>query len=524
MRHSAPVLVVIACALLASASLASSGNARGGPLFVVRVSASAPPETTDALQSAGGRLLDRKLRLWRLPAVQAPLATRLLRAGSLSLAVPERRYTTAATQDDLPDPLSSSEWWRTQIDLTGLTPPGPGIPVTVVDSGLDFQHPEFVNRPNTIALNDQEPQPLGGEHGTMVASLIGAPRNGAGVVGIYPEAILRSWDTAKGAGTEITTSEVVSGILAAARAGRGVINLSLGGPRDPAVDAAIDEAIALGSLVVAASGNDGSRTNTLSYPAASPHVTTVAATDQAGAVAGFSSTSPFVDLAAPGADITVASALANGWETSSGTSFSTPLVSGAAAWLWSVRQDLTADQVAEILRRSARDLAPTGRDAASGFGMLDVGAALALAAPVADRFEPNDDIDAVAPGGEANVVNAPPLTTRSKRRATVAARVDRFEDPRDIYRVWIPRASRLTVSATSTSEVGLLLARDSAVSVAAGGVAAPDRLARGAASGSATSLSFRNRAAGRWAYVVVSPVRGSLDATYRLVVGSAPLG
>ena len=88
------------------------------------------------------------------------------------------------------------------IGVDGLTPPGPGKPVTIVDSGIDVTHPEFAGRPNTATLNPQEPAPIGGEHGTAVASLVGAPANGAGIVGIYPQAVLRSWDAALGRGHE----------------------------------------------------------------------------------------------------------------------------------------------------------------------------------------------------------------------------------------------------------------------------------------------------------------------------------
>ena len=83
-----------------------------------------------------------------------------------------------------------------------------------------------------VALNSQEPVGVGGEHGTSVASVIGAPANGVGLVGIYPQAVLRSWDAALGSGTRLDSGQIAAGILAAARAGHGVINLSVGGSRD----------------------------------------------------------------------------------------------------------------------------------------------------------------------------------------------------------------------------------------------------------------------------------------------------
>ena len=205
-----------------------------------------------------------------------------------ALVQPERRDagTLVVAQPPPPDPLSGEEWWRAAIGIADLTPPGPGIPVTVVDSGIDVTHPEFAGRPNTETLNPQEPAPVGGEHGTAVASLVGAPANGQGIVGVYPKAVLRSWDSARGAGTRLETVEIVNGILEASRRGRGVINLSLGGTeRDPLIEQAVAQAVARGSLVVAASGNDGQAGSPLGYPAVLPHVLTVAATNRSDQVA-----------------------------------------------------------------------------------------------------------------------------------------------------------------------------------------------------------------------------------------------
>ena len=96
-------------------------------------------------------------------------------------------------------------------------PPGPGKPVTIVDSGVDVAHPEFAGRPNLLSLNAQEPQPLGGVHGTAVASLIGAAENGVGIVGIYPEALLQTLGCrARSGHRSSSTSDIVAGVLAAA--------------------------------------------------------------------------------------------------------------------------------------------------------------------------------------------------------------------------------------------------------------------------------------------------------------------
>lgn len=403
------------------------------------------------------------------------------------------------------------EWWRAAIGIAGLAPPGPGVPVALVDSGVSFGHPEFAGRPNLVALNPQEPASIGGVHGTAVASVAGAPVNGIGLVGVYPEAVLRSYDAAVGDGMRLESSEIAGGILAAARAGRSVINLSLGAEsKDAAIETAVDEAVRLGSLVVAASGNSGELGNPLTYPAVLPHVLTVAATTPGGQVASFSSQSAYVDLAAPGVDIPVASAVDGGYTVSAGTSFAAPIVSAAAAWVWTVRPQLDAGQVAEILRRSARDLGPVGVDRASGYGLLDVPAALAYPTPPSDPGEPNDDTAQVRSRMSA-------LSTRTRPASAVTGTVTAYEDPRDVHRVWVPAGKTLTAVATTSAggSVALALFRDTATTVV-GTAARYDRVLRASTSGARSSLSFRNVKKGRWLFLAVTPARGVRTAAYTL--------
>jgi len=404
------------------------------------------------------------LRVWRIPAATAEVA-------------------------DVPtDPLAGEEWWRADIHADTLTPPGPGVPVTLVDTGVDFSHQEFVGRPNLTPLDEQQPQPIGGVHGTAVASVVGAPQNGVGLVGIYPQSIIRSYDASLGDGTQLPADEIANGIVTAAKAGRSVINLSLGGPEDdPDIDSAILQAVRGGSLVVAASGNSGTEGNWLTYPAADPHVFTVAATTEADQVADFSTESPYVDIAAPGVDIPVASALDDSYQNEDGTSFSSPMVAGAAAWLWTARPDLDASQVAEILRESARDVGPPGYDDATGYGILDVQAALSWPTPADDTPEPNDTI------GTATVA-----TTRAKPAGTIAGRVETNEDPLDVLRIWLPAKRQVALKASSPDGVAVDL----------GGI---NR------SGQAFTASLRNATkAGHTAYVIVRPGRGVRDTTYSL--------
>jgi len=195
------------------------------------------------------------------------------------------------------------------------------------------------------------------------------------------------------------------------------------------------------------------------------------------------------------------------------------MVAAAAAWIWTARPDLAAGQVAEILRRSATDIAPAGRDQASGFGMLNVAAALALPTPIKDPYEPNDDIDEVDPNGDSYLSKEPALTTVSRRTARIAGRVDRYEDPRDVFRVWLPAGARVTATLTASTDGDLALYSATA-RTAAGRFATDGRLAVAATKGTRERLAYVNKGKGRWAYVSVKPGASVLDATYMLALTS----
>jgi subtilisin family serine protease len=503
-----PLLAAVAAAA-AIAAPGATDDETGQTLLQLRPAAAC----TDAvlLAQAGATVVSPELRMYRVPSsVARRIVPELRQHGALQTVERERRVGSLAT---FSDPLSANEWWRAAVDAEVVDPPGPGIPVTIVDSGIDLSHPEFASRPDTEVLNPQVPE-FGGRHGTAVASLVGAPANGVGMVGIYPQAVLRSWDAAVAdEGRELAVGDIVAGIAAASRAGTGVINLSLGSSeRSASIEQAVNEAVRRGSLVVAASGNDGEEGNPLTYPAALPHVLTVGATNRADVVASFSSRSRYVDLAAPGDGVTVAWTPPPSYQTGDGTSFSAPLVSGAAAWVWTVRPELDNTQLFEVLRRSARDIGPPGRDLDSGFGVLDVAAALVADPPAKDPLEPNEDIDDVRPG-----FGLAALTTKTLGRALVTARLDLWEDPRDVYRVWQTAGRALVVSTGSPEDVDVAVWSQAAFSVAQ--QAGPERLAVSARPGTGNErVRVQPVKRGRWVYVAVTRGRGIVEAEYRLGV------
>jgi hypothetical protein len=218
-------------------------------------------------------------------------------------------------------------------------------------------------------------------------------------------------------------------------------------------------AVDAGSVVVAAAGNDFPFGNPEIYPADYPHVVTVGATGKNDLPAGFSSASPAVDLAAPGVNIPVAHPSDEIlFSLFTGTSFAAPTVSAAAAWIWTVRPDLDRTQVGEILRQSADDVAKKGFDNRTGFGLLDIPAALGEPAPAPDPLEPNDDVDLVSARGIFGVAK-PALTIPGNGWSRLRARIDAAEDPGDVYRVVVPARTTLGVRLTSKQDVGVTLWR-----------------------------------------------------------------
>jgi subtilisin family serine protease len=454
-------------------------------------------------RAAGGTELAHELLIWQVPSYAV---SDLRRAGVIRVSRPDRLLTTAAmAQLQATDPLVPLEWWRAAIGSDKVESPGPGKPVTVVDSGLDLSHPEFASRPNTTLLNAQTTTEADEDHGTEVSSLIAAPNNGVGIVGVYPDAVLRVWDASPFG--FLNEGSAIQGIYEAARRGPGVINLSFGGQDDdPLLDDAIRFAFRLGSLVVAAAGNEALDGSPPNYPAFYPHVLTVGATDRTNHVADFSTVSPTVDMVAPGVDIPVAEPTAvepSGYTIANGTSFSAPLVAGAAAWVWTMRPELDNTQLFELMRRSATDIGKPGFDNASGYGLLNIPNALTFKTPRSDPQEPNEkprEIEAHGLFASAT----PPLTTPGNSVASITASVDRSEDPIDLYRVWAPAGLTLRAQVTGKVLVRLLQRATHVHALAVGkrGVAA-----------------YHNRGPGVYVYVEVRPA--TRFAWYRLRLTAA---
>lgn len=283
---------------------------------------------------------------------------------------------------------------------------GTGVVVAVLDTGIDWDHPDLAENIYTNPLelwgqpnvdddgngfvddirgwdfvnNDNNPYD-DHWHGTHCAGTVGAVGdNRIGVVGVAPNVTLMPIKVLDSSGSG-SFGDVIAAIEYCELMGVDITSNSYGGSQDAGslVEAAFDAAKEAGVLHIAAAGNSGNSSGTgdsVEYPAKYDSVVGVAATTSSDGRASFSSTGPDVDLAAPGTGIR-STRRNGGYRNASGTSMACPHVAGAAAVLMS---DGVADidLVVIMLGMSAVDLGPTGDDNLFGMGRIDLYAARQL--------------------------------------------------------------------------------------------------------------------------------------------------
>jgi subtilisin family serine protease len=478
--------------------------------------------TLRTLRAAGGVLVEHDLHVWRVPRTRAPALLGLLGRERVLLRVELDRTLQPLSAAPPSTTPRASEWWLRAIGAAKLAPPGPGKPVTVIDTGIDVGNPEFAGKGNITLLNAQRGINLAGDqHGTAISSLIAA--KGVHLVGVYPRAVLREWDATRFG--QLSLSAIIAGLDAAIRAGPGVINLSLGGPiDDPLLHAAVLDAVRRGSLVVAAQGEDRFDGSPPAYPADDPHVLAVVATDRHNVVFLDSNGSESNDLSAPGVGVEAAvpsSASPSGYENVTGNSYAAAIVSAAAAWIWTLRPSLDPQQLAALLIDTASRIQNGDYNTVSGYGLLNLGAALTAPAPPADPYEPNDDIAMVRPGG-LFATGEPLLTGPARHHAFLRGQLFLNENPRDVYRVWIPAHGGLTATVTPAGgRVALDVWDVGTRSVLEGGASRRrDLLAGGAGAGTDRLHVGNDGARGTFAYVEVS-IGDSQTASYSLTLSTS---
>jgi len=277
----------------------------------------------------------------------------------------------------------------------------PGITVAIIDSGTTWTHEDLVGNvwENTAEVldgtdtdlngyvddirgwdfnaDDNEPEGLYW-HGTAVAGVVAARgQNGVGIEGIaggYNDGVGVKVMVIKVGNFVPLSDPIDDAILYAVDNGADVINMSLGVSQSSAIDAALDAAEAAGVLVVCASGD--TITLGIDYPAS--YVSTVAVTSSThiDIVSNISDFGDEVDVSAPGELVPVLDLGETDYYLACGSSFASPLVSGIAALLLSVKESMTNDELREFIFENTDDIELPGEDVFSGAGRINAGSSL----------------------------------------------------------------------------------------------------------------------------------------------------
>jgi subtilisin family serine protease len=327
--------------------------------------------------------------------------------------------------------LRENRWVQTRIGMTSELPPPADssdprarqpVIVAVIDSGVDMTHPELWGRiwrnTNEIPFNGADDDGNGyvddifgwntfadtsdvrddNGHGTHVAGIIAARHDGRGTSGLAPDCqvmVIKAFD--KHGHSDAV--RVALGIRYAVLNGAKIIHVSAENDQPLELEQAmVDWARNNGVLIVAAAGSRGKDTSKVS-PAGLRGVLAVGACDREDRRANFSGWGRHVDLVAPGVDIVSLRARGTDfmfamsgpalgikpgervaeqrWYRADGTSFAAPLVTGAAAFLWSRHPNRTPEQIERQLIMGCDDVEGPGWDVLTGAGRLNVAQALA---------------------------------------------------------------------------------------------------------------------------------------------------
>lgn len=216
-------------------------------------------------------------------------------------------------------------------------------------------------------------------HGTFVSGLIAARYGNTSTIGMAHHAKIMPLKIFKNGTT--TDAVLCEAIYYAVNHGCKIINMSFGSPDfSQTMKDAIDYAVSQGIIVVSAVGNDAQNAenpNYLSYPASLDNVIGVGAVDSNYNRAAFSHYNSSVFVTAPGKNLRGLKNDTSSIKTGSGTSFSTPIVSGIIADMISVNENITLDEIKDILiatsNREHGFAEGEIRNDNYGYGIIDAG-------------------------------------------------------------------------------------------------------------------------------------------------------
>lgn len=286
---------------------------------------------------------------------------------------------------------------------------GKGVRVGILDTGIDPNHADlkgkvvlwkdFTSNPKNEPYDDNK-------HGTHCAGTIAGGAASGTAIGVAPEASLVIAKFLDGGGSGTWEGALSSMQWLADPDGNPntadaphLISNSWGGsapdadedPADNLLCVAVGNWVKVGILPVFANGNAGPSSGSVGLPGGCPNAMGVGATDKNDKIANFSSRGPAIwktgsfvkpEVSAPGKDI-ISSVPGGGYASLSGTSMATPHVAGMAALVFQFDQNMKAEQVANLMMKSAFDLGTPGMDNDYGTGRIDAVKALA---PLVERY------------------------------------------------------------------------------------------------------------------------------------------
>lgn len=384
--------------------------------------------------SSLGRLTDDGLELLDVGEVGVEKALSVLRAQpSVKYAEPNYLRSACATHPDDPwyagtPPAPGPMQWNLReppasggIDMPRAwdrTHGSASVVVAILDTGVAYRNGGgYVKAPDLggnfrqgydFINNDPYADDDHG-HGTHVCGTVAqATNNGLDCAGIAYGATVMPVKVLDRTGYG-DDARIIQGIEFAADHGADVINMSFGGP-DPslALEEAVEHASGKDVVLCAAAGNAG--LGSVEYPAACPACVAVGATNRTGARASYSNYGAALDVVAPGGDssgqifqVTFKERArpSGGFAVRGmqGTSMATPHVSAVAALVKTLHPSWSAQDVRGAIASNCFDLAPTGWDRDTGWGLLDAGAALGAPRPSSRAPNPREILPAHADAG-----------------------------------------------------------------------------------------------------------------------------
>lgn len=265
------------------------------------------------------------------------------------------------------------------IGWSGSATCGKGLRLGLLDSAVDTSHPALQGRAITaktfLAAGIPTATP---DHGTATAALLLANPVATGPAGMLPAAQLYSANIFRDRGRKQvdTTAEWIALALDwLAGQNVSIINMSLGGPRNLLVEAAVQRVQQRGIAVVAAAGNSGEKSPPV-FPAAQTGVIAVTAVDADLEIYRHASRGDYIAFGAPGVDIWTAAPGKDGIYVS-GTSYAAPFVTAALASARLASPKASWPALLKQLQQKSRDLGAPGKDRTFGWGLVQSGGCMA---------------------------------------------------------------------------------------------------------------------------------------------------